>query len=259
MKRQGKLISILFAVCAFATAAALLGIYFFDWKLRWFAGWWTLFLMVPAVASMVNRGIRISNAALLGCGALLLAWEQEWIKSGRALWAAFLAYGLVLLGVSLLIHAIRPRKDLPDDLPPESGHQPTVEVFGDSQAGQQAPPSAGSAGGDGSDYPSYVAVFSSSYFRNVCRSLRGGRTVAVFGSSTVDLTQADFSRPICFEAVAVFGGIDLYVPAGVRVECTGVPIFGGFSAPRRGPQETDPSRPTLTVKYASIFGGVVIK
>ena len=46
-----------------------------------FDGWWTLFLMIPALISMVETGLHLGNSIVFVIGLLLLAWEQDWIKN----------------------------------------------------------------------------------------------------------------------------------------------------------------------------------
>ncbi len=69
-----------------------------------FDGWWTLFLMVPALASMVETGIHIGNVIVLGAGALLLCWERNWIQNLN--FPLVLALVLIVLGVYFISRAI---------------------------------------------------------------------------------------------------------------------------------------------------------
>jgi hypothetical protein len=66
---------------------------------RWFfRGWWTLFLIIPALYTMFKNGIQTGNVILLGIGIYFLL--QEWgIDMG---WVVIPAV-MIVLGVSLLI------------------------------------------------------------------------------------------------------------------------------------------------------------
>ena len=44
-----------------------------------FDGWWTVFLIVPAIASMVQNRVDIGNTIILLLGVILLARAQGWI------------------------------------------------------------------------------------------------------------------------------------------------------------------------------------
>jgi hypothetical protein len=69
------------------------------------------------------------------------------------------------------------------------------------------------------------------------------------------MTDAVFEgREVTVYAFAVFGGIDITVPAGVEIRNHGVGIFGGFGG--RGTEEIDPTAPVVIVKGLALFGGV---
>lgn len=51
-----------------------------------FDGWWTLFLMIPAVISMVETGVHVGNSIILVVGLLLLAGAQGWIENLTSPW-----------------------------------------------------------------------------------------------------------------------------------------------------------------------------
>lgn len=55
----------------------------------------------------------------------------------------------------------------------------------------------------------------------------------------------------------IFGGISVTVPQNVRVEVTGIPIFGGWENKTR--QSIDDTLPVLKVNCLAAFGGVEIK
>ena len=65
-----------------------------------FDGWWTLFLMIPALISMVETGLHLGNSIVFVIGLLLLAWEQDWIKNLN--FTLILAIVLVMLGSTSL-------------------------------------------------------------------------------------------------------------------------------------------------------------
>lgn len=71
------------------------------WDLSQFMnGWWTLFLIVPAVASMIVKGPRAGNVMLLLLGAWLFAECQGWL--GGLDWQFLGGVFLIFLGVRAL-------------------------------------------------------------------------------------------------------------------------------------------------------------
>ena len=109
MKRS-TFIQIFAAICLIGGGVALVGIHFFAWDIRIFAGWWTLFIMAAAIAWMVRHGPRFWNCMLLGGALLTLARAQAFVVETREqYWAAMGALALIMLGVSLLVRRLRPR------------------------------------------------------------------------------------------------------------------------------------------------------
>ncbi|XFA99517.1 LiaI-LiaF-like domain-containing protein [Candidatus Izemoplasma sp. B36] len=62
-----------------------------------FNGWWTLFLIVPALMSMSRQGITAGNAILLVLGVGFLLREQGWDYTQYIVPALFIAVGLVII------------------------------------------------------------------------------------------------------------------------------------------------------------------
>ncbi|MDD4596058.1 MAG: DUF5668 domain-containing protein [Candidatus Izemoplasmatales bacterium] len=63
-----------------------------------FAGWWTLFLIIPAIYMMFKQGIQIGNVILLGLGIYFFLNERNWGYSYLILPAA-----LIILGIAIII------------------------------------------------------------------------------------------------------------------------------------------------------------
>ncbi len=62
-----------------------------------FNGWWTLFLIVPALMSMSRQGLTAGNAILLVLGVGFLLREQGWDYTQYIVPALFIAVGLVII------------------------------------------------------------------------------------------------------------------------------------------------------------------
>lgn len=89
-------------------------------------------------------------------------------------------------------------------------------------------------------------------------------TVASFGGVKIDLRHAILeSSTIEIKAVAIFGGVEITVPADLRLDVTGTGIFGAFTrkddrpAAERG-HDAPPGAPFIRVTGAALFGGVVV-
>jgi predicted membrane protein len=105
-----------------------------------------------------------------------------------------------------------------------------------------------------------MAVFGGQRIFARSAAFRAGSLTALFGSVTLDLSEAQLApEGAVVDTMAAFGGIDVLVPAGWRVSVGGVPIFGGFDDKTRGAGVEMASGPELRVKGTALFGGVAVK
>lgn len=102
------------------------------------------------------------------------------------------------------------------------------------------------------------AVFSSSVKRGRRRMPAEMTAKAVFGSVVIDLREATFQPGVTtLRCKSVFGSIEVYAPAHVRVDMDGSGIFGAFEEHGdNSPAELDPEAPVLRVVGKAVFGSV---
>lgn len=103
-----------------------------------------------------------------------------------------------------------------------------------------------------------VALFGESQIKNRSEHLKHADVSAIFGGATLDLREAHIDEEAVVDATALFGGVDVLVPEGWRVQIGGIPIFGGFEDKTRNQPPPAPGAPTLRVNATSIFGGVTV-
>ena len=77
----------------------------------------------------------------------------------------------------------------------------------------------------------------------------------------MDLRGATFKENVTtIQAVAAFGGVDVWVPEGFRVRVSGFGLFGGHDIHIEGgaidPADLPTSAPEIVVNCFSLFGGV---
>jgi len=112
--------------------------------------------------------------------------------------------------------------------------------------------------GQGEDFIEEVSVFSGADKIIQSKAFRGGRIVAVFGGSNINLSQAEMQPGThLMEMVCVFGGSTLIVPPEWNVKVEVFSIFGGFED-KRVIGQIDYSK-TLLLKGVAIFGGGEVK
>ena len=257
---------ILLALGLIALGIVMVGVQVFHWNIHWFAGWWTILLAIVAVTSMVSHGVRYWNTYLLLFSVVTFVHcQQLFLEDWREYTTVLGATALILLGVSLIVNMLRPKKAY------DAGYlggaaQAAAQGCEDCEAWNAAeeewqtdPAGTANTPFTGEDFPTRFALFSGESCRSNCRQLCGGRFSAMFGGVTADLRAAEFDRPVTVECNALFGGVNLYVPPHVRVECAGTSIFGGCNAKETAGRPYDPAHPVLTVRYLNVFGGCNVR
>ncbi|HEY0610067.1 MAG TPA: LiaF domain-containing protein, partial [Chitinophaga sp.] len=114
-------------------------------------------------------------------------------------------------------------------------------------------------GGSSDDLVNALAVFGGDNRVVLSKNFQGGDITSIFGGSEVNFTQADFTGTVVVEATAVFGGIELIVPANWEVKMEVNTIFGGVEDKR--PVELMGPNPDkmLVIRGTCVFGGIEIK
>jgi hypothetical protein len=142
--------------------------------------------------------------------------------------------------------------DLPD-LPPER-REPRP------YAGTASAPATTWRVSSGNARPSdfSLAIFSGSDYKGVWQAPRTLTNLCVFGGSSIDFRKAVVPADgVTVTCLCLFGGVDVIVPPGMRVQVRGVGIFGGFD--RTSNEVDDPDAPTIVVEGLALFGGVSVK
>jgi hypothetical protein len=104
------------------------------------------------------------------------------------------------------------------------------------------------------------ARFAATAFSHVVRRgrLRLGRAAlaaSLFGDLDFDLRDASIDRHLTtLTVLGAFGNVDIYVPEGVNVDVSGIPVFGHLTD--RGRDVGRPDAPTIHVRMFGIFATV---
>ena len=216
-----------------AVGVGYLGNAIWNWNFRlFFDGWWTLFLIVPAIYSMIKWRINLFSILLLVTGVSLLLNAQHLLPAD--FWAIFLPVLAIVIGLYIIFGRLISRR---------------FRSFDATVRNKQL-------SGDHSSCPEYTAIFGESRVKNVSEGLLGGEATAIFGSVVLDLREAKLDRSIAFDANAVFGGVTIFVPDDVKVELSGLPIFGGFAD--RSLRRADGDH-VIKINCFAAFGGITIK
>ena len=191
-----------------------------------FDGWWTLFIIIPCFVGLFTDRNKTGNLIGLLLGVILLLCCQD-ILDFSAIWKLVLPVVVVIIGFSLIFGG-----------------------FGFRGRRFEVKNSSGNVS-------SGFAAFSGKTMKFDGEVFRGAEITAVFGGVKCDLTNAVFEGDTVINATAVFGGVDVIVPAGVNVKVRSDSLFGGVSDRNR--VNTDGNPYTVYVNATCIFGGVDIK
>lgn len=192
-----------------------------------FAGWWTLFIIIPCGFSIFSGGLNVVNSVGVAIGVLLFLSAQGILKDGIG-YKLIAPIIIVAIGFGVVFkHLGRSKKD------------GTNGIF---------------AGNNGENF---FAIFggNSPQFTGVV--FRGANTYAVFGGIELRLQNAVIKRDCAINAYSIFGGTDIMLPDNVRAVISSTPIFGGVD--NTFVSATYEGAPTVYIRAISIFGGTEIK
>ena len=200
----------------------VVGILFLGRNMNWwnfsifFEGWWTLFLIVPSIISLVRKESMGTSFLILVLGVLMLLASQN-VIDWSTIWKVFLP--IIIMVVGLLI------------------------IFGNRKAKEKRVRA---------NAKEYVAIFSG--VDEVINKIENDfKMTAVFGGIELDMRDVTLDSDLVIDCFTLFGGIDIRLPKDVKVEVNGLPIFGGVENKYRNNHE---AKVTVYINHTTICGGV---
>ena len=224
---------LIFVAVGIIFAGNALNIWYID---IFFPGWWTLFLIIPGLISMVRYGFNWGSGILVTIGLVLLFDALDIIDDG-VIWKLIFPLVLVAVGITIIASFFR------------TGTKKGIESDEYSKSKSYKY--------DSTQYPRYTAILGGGDYKNNTEDLKGVVAEAILGGLSIDLRDAKITEDIVLELTAVLGGIDIFIPDNVRVEIiSGVPVLGGFE---HKINRNDISGPKVRIKYTAVLGGIEIK
>lgn len=193
-----------------------------------FDGWWTLFIIIPCLIGLINDSDKTGSLIGIIIGVMLLLGARNIIDFG-IVWKLLLPIIIVIIGISLIIKSF----------------------FGKSIE-QKIKDGVTSSCKDG-----YTAVFSGQNIKINEEEFKGTNITTVFGGIEFDLRNAIIKEDFVINAVAIFGGIDIYVPDDVKVEIKSTSFLGGVDNKKR--EKDNKKTHTIYIDATCVFGGIDIK
>lgn len=207
-----------------------------------FDGWWTLLIIVPCFISMLQTGFSTGSTVGFIIGVLLLMNYQVDFRFN--VWQLILPIILIFIGIRIMFQGAFRKKLNNEHNFHSSG---TTGMNGGGASGTN---------NSNANKGEYSAIFSSNHI-HITEPFYGTSLSSAFGAIVLDLRDAQITGDVEINASAIFGGIDIYLPYGVKVKTSNVPIFGGVS--NKHTQAVDPAAPTVYINSTCMFGGIDIK
>lgn len=192
-----------------------------------FDGWWTLFIIIPCAIGLFTEREKTGNLIGIAIGVFLLLCCQD-ILSFSMFWKLIVPAIVVFVGLKMVFTGLFGNK--------------ANEIMKNLRL-------------EGKTLKSGCAAFSGCDMNYDGEVFEGAELTAVFGGVECDLRNAIIEKDCAIRVSAIFGGIDILVPAGINVRVSSNSIFGGVSNKTAVYQNT----PTIYVSGTCLFGGVEIK
>lgn len=192
-----------------------------------FDGWWTLFIIVPCAIELIGGKDKTSSLIGLLVGVVLLLAAQDFI-SFDLVWKLLFPFILVMIGFSMILN----------------------EVFGYKVKEKVAKVEDGKL-------DNVTAVFNEEA-RSYDSNFEGAVIDAVFGHAIVNLRNAKMQKETVIKASAIFGAVDIIVPAGVVVKVKATKILGGVDKYNIEDSKKKEEK-VVYIEGFALFGGITIK
>ncbi len=233
------IVGFLFLAAGVAVGGSMLG--FFNFTIS-FDGWWTLFLIVPALLAIIQGGFNLGNVVLLSVGVVLLLDAQNVLPRNFS-WRLVLPLILLVVGFQLVFGNRGNR----DNRHYRSGKADTTHTESAHTDHNHS----------GAGYKSASAIFGGQDILYGPEDFTGGNYTAMFGGLTVNLQSVTLVGDVIIHVTAMFGGIDLILPDNVQVISNVLPILGGVDC--KYASSRDPLAPKVIINGNVSFGGIDIK
>lgn len=192
-----------------------------------FEGWWTLFIIVPSIIGLIDGKDKSGSLIFLAIGIFLLLGARDLI-SYKLILQLIVPFILIVIGISIIFE----------------------EIFGSSvkEKVKTAKPE---------DLENVVAILNEE-IRSIDTEFKGSTVDAVFGHAVLDIRKSKFDTETTIKASAIFGGIDILVPEGVKVKVKSTKILGGVE--KKNIEESSKKKEkTIYIDAFVLFGGIEIK
>lgn len=224
-----------------------------------FPGWWTLFIIVPCVKSIVQKSNGIITNIGLGLGLLLLLNAQHFV-SFDVFRTLFIAIIFLIVGISLIFKQPNKNRDRKqDDLNDTNTAYDDVHAQRDEYEKEATKREQSRTNNSYQGGTNYTAFFSTNNHQYVNEEFRGATISSILGNVQLDLRNAIIYEDSVINVTCILGGIDIYVPSNIRIinQCTA--ILAGVDSNVMSPRNMAENSYTIYIKGNCLLGGIEIK
>jgi predicted membrane protein len=184
---------------------------------------WPSILILIGLGELIN-GKRTSALIWILIGAILQLSALDIINAN--VWTVFWSVLLIWVGVNILLRS-------------------TARSHIERETG---------------DFVSGTAIFGAVEKRIESKNFDGAGINAIFGGAKIDLRNATVAeKGAVIDALIIFGGGEILVPAGAVVKMETLTLFGGSEDKRREIDGEDGQKPVIRIQGTVLFGGIEIK
>jgi len=267
--RNNKSANIVGAIIVFLGLALLLkNLNLGIWFPRWIFGWEMILIIIGLVIGVNSRFEKKSSIILICVGSLFLLKDLMNLSFGRVI----VPIAAIIIGIYLIM---RNRSHVPPPLPPmppaknddEFDWDKRVDV--DTDRPSEEPPTAatpiheeGAKKGysyAGENYIKVDSIFGNAKKIIFSKNFLGGTMTNVFGSTEINLLQADIQQPVALDVFQLFGSTKIIVPPHWVIVTTVSSILSENDDRRVILTSTIDQNKSLYITGTSIFGNITIK
>jgi len=183
-----------------------------------FAGWWTLFIIIPCFVGLFKEKEKIGNIIGLLFGVFLLLCAQGLVEF-ELLFKLAIPILLVVFGIQMII-----KNTINEKIP------------------------------DVKNELELAATFSYQNINLEKEEFKGCNLDAIFGGIKYDIHNSKIKDKSAIKVSAIFGGVDIIVPKEVNIIVKSTSIFGGVT----NKHDNKDYKKTIYIDALCLFGGVEI-
>lgn len=220
-----KVSNIVWGISLIVFSVILLGNLFAFWFIDIFSnGWWTLFILIPAIVMFMINKYSVGNLILMIVGLVLLIFCRGFF-SLRYIIELLLSLVVLGIGVKLIIGNFCDKSKE------------------ESKISNQA-------------LVSYNGIFCSFDEKCLQENFKGARINSIFGSINLDLKDVKITKNVKINIFCLFGKVNIKVPNDINVEVSGNNIFSNI---QNKVQKHNNRASIISINSTCLFGNLKIK